>query len=123
LRHEPGSPPDLSASDQVRRAGRVLARAHRALRDFPAGRDPRYRWPWEWVPQCLDTIAMPERVNAAARRIWPQILRTVDDHQLTISLIHADPGPDGFLLGGEDGEVAIIDWAPRCAARRPLTPG
>jgi len=112
LRHEPGSPPDLSVPDQVRRAGRVLARAHQILRDFPAGSDPRYRWPWEWVPQCLDTIAMPEHVNAAARRIWPQILRTVDEHRLSISFIHADPSADSFLLGGDgDGEGALIDWA------------
>jgi Ser/Thr protein kinase RdoA (MazF antagonist) len=46
LRHEPGIPPDLTQPGQVRRAGRVLARAHQALRDFPAGSDPRYRWPW-----------------------------------------------------------------------------
>src|SRR5215469_7118335 len=92
LRHEPGTPPDLSASDQVRRAGRVLARAHQALRDFPAGSDPRYRWPWDWVTRCLDTIAMPPHVTAAARRIWPEIVRTVADHQLSISVIHADPG-------------------------------
>jgi len=44
LRHEPGSPPDLSVPDQVRRAGRALARTHRALRGFPASSDPRYRW-------------------------------------------------------------------------------
>src|SRR6516162_2171404 len=56
LRHEPGTPPDLSVPGQVRRAGGVLARAHQALRDFPAGADPRYCWPWEWVGQCLDII-------------------------------------------------------------------
>jgi Ser/Thr protein kinase RdoA (MazF antagonist) len=50
-------------------------------------------------------------VNAAARRVWPQILRTVEDHQLSISVIHADPGPDGFLLGGDGEEDALIDWA------------
>jgi homoserine kinase type II len=110
LRHEPGIPPDLSVPDQVRRAGRVLARAHQALRDYPADGGPRYRWPWEWVTQCLDTIAMPEHVNAAARRIWPQIVRTVDRHQLSISVIHADPGPDCFLLGGNGAQDAIIDW-------------
>lgn len=115
LRHEPGTPPDLSVPGQVRRAGRALARAHQVLRDFPAGSDPRYRWPWEWVTQSLDTIAMPEHVTAAARRIWPEIVRTVADHQLSISVVHADPGPDGFLLGGDstaDGaRDAVIDWA------------
>jgi Ser/Thr protein kinase RdoA (MazF antagonist) len=111
LRHEPGTPPDLSVPGQVRRAGRVLARAHQALRDFPAGSGPRYRWPWEWVAQCLDTIAMPEHVHAEARRIWPEIVRTVADHQLSISVIHADPGPDGFLLGGDGARGALIDWA------------
>jgi Ser/Thr protein kinase RdoA (MazF antagonist) len=111
LRHEPGTPPDLSAPDQVRRAGRILARAHQALRDFPAGSDPRYRWPWEWVTECLDTIAMPEHVTAAARRIWPEIVRAVADHQLSISVIHADPGPDAFLLGGDGAQDALIDWA------------
>jgi homoserine kinase type II len=111
LRHEPGTPPDLSVPGQVRRAGQVLARAHRALHDFPAGRDPRYRWPWEWVGQCLDTIPMPGHVSAAARRIWPQIVRTVAARQLTVSVIHADPGPDGFLLSGDGTQDALIDWA------------
>jgi Ser/Thr protein kinase RdoA (MazF antagonist) len=111
LRHEPGIPPDLSVPDQVQRAGRALARAHLALRGFPAGSGPRYRWPWEWVGQSLDTIAMPDHVNAAARRIWPQVVRTVADHQLTVSVIHADPGPDGFLLGGDGAPDALIDWA------------
>ena len=111
LRYEPGTPPDLSAPGQVRRAGQILARAHQALRDFPAGCDPRYRWPWEWVTQCLETIAMPEHVTAAARRIWPEIVRAVADHRLSISVIHADPGPDGFLLGGDSAQDALIDWA------------
>jgi Ser/Thr protein kinase RdoA (MazF antagonist) len=116
LRHEPGTPPDLSVPGQVRRAGQVLARAHQTLRDFPAGSDPRYRWPWEWVGQCLDTIAMPGQVNAAARRIWPQIVRTVAVHQLPVSVIHADPGPDSFLLTSDDtgeraAQDALIDWA------------
>ena len=96
LRHEPGASPDLSVPGQARRAGRVLALAHQALRDYPVGSDPRYRWPWEWVAQCLDTIAIPEHVTAAARRIWPTIVRTVADHQLSISVIHADPGPAGL---------------------------
>ncbi len=111
LRHEPGTPPDLSVAGQIWRAGRMLARAHQALRDFPVGADPRYRWPWEWVARCLDTIAMPEHVNAAARRIWPEIVRTVTEHQLPVSVIHADPGPDGFLLGGDSAQDALIDWA------------
>jgi Ser/Thr protein kinase RdoA (MazF antagonist) len=114
LRHEPGAAPDLSVPGQVRRAGRLLARAHQALRDFPAGSDPRYRWPWEWITRCLDTIAMPEHLSAAARRIWPEIVRTVADHQLSISVIHADPGPDSFLLDGTStaggAQDALIDW-------------
>jgi hypothetical protein len=113
LRHEPGTPPDLSNPGQVRRAGRLLAQAHQALRDFPAGANPRYRWPWEWVGECLDTIAMPGHINAAARRIWPQIVRTVTVHRLAVSVIHADPGPDGFLFSGDgnDAQDALIDWA------------
>jgi homoserine kinase type II len=111
LRYEPGAPPDLSVPGQVRRAGRVLARAHQALRDFPVGSDSRYRWPWEWVTQDLDILAMPEHVIAAARRIWPEIVRTVADYRLSISVIHADPGPDGFLLGGDGAQDALIDWA------------
>jgi Ser/Thr protein kinase RdoA (MazF antagonist) len=114
LQHENGNPPDLSVPDQVWRAGQVLARAHQALRDFPPGADPHYRWPWEWVPECLDTIAMPEHVNAAGRRIWPQIVGTVGRYQLSISVIRADPGPDAFLLrgNGADGgaQDALIDW-------------
>jgi Ser/Thr protein kinase RdoA (MazF antagonist) len=112
LRHVPGNPPDLSAPDQVRRAGRVLARAHQVLREYPAGDEPRYRWPWDWVTRCLDTVTMPAGVNAAARRAWQQAVAAAGDHQLTISLIHADPGPDSFLLstaGAEDD--ALIDWA------------
>ena len=110
LRHEPGTPPDLAVPSQVRRAGRILARAHNALRDYPAGTDLRYRWPWEWVTICLDTVSMPEHVKAAARRVWSEIVSTVADSQLSISIIHADPGPDGFLLGCDDTEDALIDW-------------
>lgn len=114
LQYEPGAPPDLSVPGQVQRAGRVLARAHQELADFPfVGGDSRYRWPWEWVTQCLDTIAMPEHVRAAARRIWPQIVRAVDRHHLSISVIHGDPGPDSFLLGygaGRAARDALIDW-------------
>jgi Ser/Thr protein kinase RdoA (MazF antagonist) len=112
LRHVPGKRPDLSAPDQVRRAGRVLARAHKILREYPAGDDPRYRWPWDWVTRCLDTVAMPAEVKAAARRAWQQAVAGARDNQLTISLIHADPGPDGFLLSDADaGQDALIDWA------------
>jgi Ser/Thr protein kinase RdoA (MazF antagonist) len=112
LQHEPGSPPDLSVPDQVRRAGGVLARAHQMLRDFPADGDSRYAWPWEWVTRCLDTIPMPEDVNAAARRVWPEIVSAVDRHHLSISVVHSDPGPDGFLLGADSGVPdALIDWA------------
>lgn len=112
LRYVPGTPPDLSAPDQVRRAGRVLARAHKILRDYPAGDEPRYRWPWEWVTRCLDTIAMPAEVNAAARRCWQQAVAAAGVNQLTISLIHADPGPGSFLLSDTGaGPDALIDWA------------
>jgi Ser/Thr protein kinase RdoA (MazF antagonist) len=111
LRHEPGTPPDLAVPGQVARAGGVLARFHQALREFPAGADPRYRWPWQWVDRCLNTIAMPRHITAAARRIWPQIVRTVEDHQLLVSVIHADPGPGGFLLDGDGAQDALIDWA------------
>jgi Ser/Thr protein kinase RdoA (MazF antagonist) len=112
LRYVPGTPPDLSRPDQVRRAGRVLGRAHKILREYPAGDEPRWRWPWEWVTRCLDTVAMPARVSAAARRAWQDAVTAADDHQMTISFIHADPGPDSFLLsGGDAGQDALIDWA------------
>ena len=112
LRYVPGHPPDLSAPDQVRRAGRVLAWAHNILRDYPAGGDPRYRWPWEWVTQCLDTVAMPAEVSVAARRVWREVVAAAGDSRLSISLLHADPGPDSFLLNGSDaGRDALIDWA------------
>jgi Ser/Thr protein kinase RdoA (MazF antagonist) len=112
LRHVPGNPPDLSAPDQVRRAGRVLARGHNILRHYPAGDEPRCRWPWEWVPRCLDTVAMPAEVNAAARRAWQEVVAAAEDHHLSISLLHADPGPDSFLLNDTDGgQDALIDWA------------
>jgi Ser/Thr protein kinase RdoA (MazF antagonist) len=112
LRYVPGIPPDLSAPDQVRRAGQVLARAHKIVRDYPAGDEPRYRWPWEWVTRCLDTVAMPAELNAAARRAWQEVVAAVGDNHLTISLIHSDPGPDSFLLGDAVGRHdALIDWA------------
>jgi Ser/Thr protein kinase RdoA (MazF antagonist) len=112
LRYVPGKPPDLSSPDQVRRAGRVLARAHKVLRDYPAGDEPRYQWPWEWVSGCLDTVMMPAEVNAAARRAWQEAVAAAGDNHLTISLIHADPGPDSVLLSNSGaGEDALIDWA------------
>jgi Ser/Thr protein kinase RdoA (MazF antagonist) len=112
LRHVPGNPPDLSAPDQVWRAGRVLARAHKILRDYPAGDGPHYRWPWEWVNGSLDTVPMPPRVSKVARRAWHEAVTAAGDNQLTISIIHADPGPDSFLLAGTGaGQDALIDWA------------
>ncbi|MGB6454647.1 MAG: phosphotransferase [Streptosporangiaceae bacterium] len=90
------------------------ARTHQALHDLPAEGDPRYSWPWEWVTQCLDTIDMPEHVNAAARRLWPRVVHTVDRHRLSISVIHGDPGPERFVLGdgtGDGARDALIDWA------------
>jgi Ser/Thr protein kinase RdoA (MazF antagonist) len=110
LRFEPGNPPDLSVESQVRRAGRALARVHSALRDFPADADSRYRWPWEWVTDCLDTVEMPANVRAAARRVWAQIVAAVGDRQLSISIIHADPGPESFILRGDGSQDALIDW-------------
>ncbi len=111
LSYVPGTHPDVSVPEQVRRAGQVLGRAHQVLAGYPAGTDPRYRWPWEWVPRCLDTIAMPAEVNAAGRTAWEEIVRTVDEQELSISLIHADPGPEAFLLSAEGTEHdAIIDW-------------
>lgn len=94
---------------QVHRAGQALARAHNALRDYPTGSDPHYRWPWEWVDRLLDTIAMPEHVNSAARRVWPELVRTVADHQLSVSVIHGDPGLRGFLIA-DDNRDALVDW-------------
>ena len=109
LRQDRGTPPDPSVPSQVRRAGRVLARAHNALRDFETGPDPHYRWPWEWVDRLLNTIAMPQHVNVAARHVWLEIVRTVADHQLSVSVIHGDPGLSGFLLA-DDNRDALIDW-------------
>lgn len=118
LRHERGTPPDLAIPDQVRRAGRLLARVHQTMREYPARSEPRYQWPWGWVSQCLSTTPMPAHVNTAARRVWPQIVRTVEDNQLSISVIHGDPGAEGFLLNGDGGMDALIDWAT--AMRGPL---
>jgi Ser/Thr protein kinase RdoA (MazF antagonist) len=112
LRYVPGDPPELFSPDQVRRAGRVLARAHKMLRGYPAGDESRYRWPWEWVTRCLDTVTMPAGVNAAARRAWQEAVAVAGDQHLTISLVHADPGPDSFLLSTTGArEDALIDWA------------
>lgn len=70
LRYEPGTPPDLAVPGQVRRAGRLLARAHKILADCRVGDQARYQWPWEWVTRCQDTIAIPAEVLAAARGGW-----------------------------------------------------
>ncbi|MEQ7011279.1 hypothetical protein ABN028_34435 [Actinopolymorpha sp. B17G11] len=63
---------------------------------------------------------MPEHVDAVARRIWPEIVRTVEDHDLSISVIHGDPDVSGgFLLADDTGDPShadentrdgIIDW-------------
>ncbi len=107
----PGTHPDVSVAEEIRRSGQVLGRAHQVLADYPAPDDPRYRWPWEWVPRCLDTVPMPAEVNAAARTAWKEIVRTAAEQELSISLIHADPGPEAFLLSANGTEQdAIIDW-------------
>ena len=111
LRYVPGTPPDLGDPDQVRRAGRLLARAHLVLQDYPAD-GGHYRWPWEWVPRCLDTIPMAPNVSQAARGVWREVLQTVSAHQLTVSVVHADPGPAAFLLSQtSQAKDAMIDWA------------
>jgi Ser/Thr protein kinase RdoA (MazF antagonist) len=53
---------------------------------------------------------MPANVRAAARRGWAQIVAAVEDRQLSISIIHADPGPEGFLLRGDGSRDALSDW-------------
>ena len=107
----PGRHPDSTRAPDIRRAGRVLARAHQVLASYPAGDDDRYRWPWEWVPRCLDTIAMPAEINDAARVAWADIVQAVGDHELSILLLHADPGPEAFLLNADDpAQDAMIDW-------------
>lgn len=112
LRYVPGAHPDLSAPEQVRRAGRVMARAHKILRDCPAADQPPGRWPWEWVTRCLDTVAMPAHVKAAARLTWQEAVHAVADRRLSISLVHADPGPDAFLLSdGDASRDGLVDWA------------
>jgi hypothetical protein len=61
---------------------------------------------------------MPEEVRAAAHRAWHQAVTAAGDYGLTISPIHADPGPDSFLLSrAGPGQDALIDWATRCAGR------
>ncbi len=52
---------------------------------------------------------MPEHVNSAARRVWPELVRTVADHQLSVSVIHGDPGLRGFLIA-DDNRDALVDW-------------
>ncbi len=112
LRYMPGGPPDVSNPAQVRRAGRLLARAHRILQEYPATDDSRDRWPWEWVPRCFDTIAMPAEVGDAARRAWRDAVQTAREYRLPVGLIHADPGPDAFRLHPTDPDQdALIDWA------------
>lgn len=55
---------------------------------------------------------MPPQVSAAARRAWQLAEAAVAAGGLTISLIHADPGPDSFLLSeAGPGPDALIDWA------------
>ena len=110
LTYVPGAPPDLSVQGQVRRAGRVLAQAHQLLGEFPGAEELPYQWPWEWVPRCLDTIAMPPDLRAAALRAWGEVVDAAADHELTIGIIHADPGPDAFRLNNA-GQDALIDWA------------
>lgn len=49
-------------------------------------------------------------MRAAARRVWAKVVAAVSDRELSLSIIHADPGPEGFLLYGDGREDALIDW-------------
>lgn len=112
LRFAPGTPPDLSVPGQVRRAGRALARAHSILVTCPVTPRPQCRWPWAWVTQNLDELAMPAPVAEAARHTWEEVVRAVEKNGLSVSLVHSDPGPDGFLIDAADPERdALIDWS------------
>lgn len=119
LRLAQGATPNLSAPSEVRRAGRTLARAHRILRDCPEGQDSRARWPWVWVRRNLDELSMPTKVRKAARRAWDQAVLAVEKNELSVSLLHSDPGPHNFLLNtSHPARDALIDWST--ALRGPL---
>lgn len=112
LEHVPGRHPDPSSPHDMRRAGRVLARAHRTIRQCPVhlGRD--HEWPWHWVGECVRTIPMDDRVREAINHVWAEATDAVTGSHLPTTLIHSDPGLECFLL--DDGPPArdgLIDWA------------
>jgi homoserine kinase type II len=113
-----GRHPDLAAAPDARRAGRLLARAHRLLAACPVEASPRFSWPWAWVDEALDRTPLPQAPAALVRRAWRDVVRLVADAGLTVSLVHADPGPAGMLLGDAPERDGLIDWTT--ALRGPL---
>jgi Ser/Thr protein kinase RdoA (MazF antagonist) len=116
------TPPDLAVPGDVWRAGRVLARAHQALRDFPAGSDPRYRWPWEWITRCLESIAMPEHVSAGGAQDalidWTTTLRGPLLYDLAcFAVITSQAGPQVARWFTEGYTAQMPEIAPQLSHR------
>jgi homoserine kinase type II len=86
--------------------GAALGRAHCVLRSAarPAG-----VMDWHWVDVMAAHLGVQPWVRPAVREAVAEVSAVQQRMPLTTGLLHADPGPNSFLIEAS-GRVAVIDW-------------
>jgi Ser/Thr protein kinase RdoA (MazF antagonist) len=119
LEYVPGRPADPGSRADMRRAGAVLARSHRAAGPAAEALAPQHRWPWAWAEESVSRLPAGGGLRTAARRALDDARQVTARRALRLGAVHGDPGPDAFRLHGtpphEDG---LIDWG--AAMEAPL---
>jgi Ser/Thr protein kinase RdoA (MazF antagonist) len=117
LDHVEGRLPDLRASDDLRRVGAALARAHARLAGDLDAVDPALVWPWPWAEEAVARIPMATDLRDGVRHVRGDARRLVARAHLPIAVVHGDPTRDAFLLHPADPEQdGIIDWSATLGA-------
>jgi Ser/Thr protein kinase RdoA (MazF antagonist) len=101
-----GRPLDPTNPTERRLWGATLGRAHRLLRGL--ARPPGVMG-WHWVDPAAPHLDVAPWVRAAVREAVAALAVLQHRQQLTVGLLHADPGPSSFLVDAA-GQVALIDW-------------
>lgn len=112
LKYVPGRSPDASSAPDIRRAGSVIARAHRALGDDTSGMAKQFTWPWAWATACLDDIPMSPEIRDTASRVLHDARDVSERAPVRIGVAHGDPALDNFRISEESPKLdGLIDWS------------
>jgi Ser/Thr protein kinase RdoA (MazF antagonist) len=103
-----GRPIDPGRRQDAARWGALLGRLHRVLKALPVPAQAD-RWPWAWPAAGDDHLAAVPGLGAAVAQAVAAARRAVEQHRLSLGLLHADPAPSAFRLDGQD-KVGVIDW-------------